>query len=36
MYGVYDGWGILVKRFPTYKQAVNYKYIFGNKTWTIR
>ena len=35
MYKVYDSWGNLMKRFPTYKQAYNYKYTYGNCGWYI-
>lgn len=36
MYKVFDSWGNLVRRFPTYKQANNYKYACGNTGWTIK
>ena len=28
--------GNFMKRFPTYKQASNYKFAYGNKYWTIK
>lgn len=35
-YKVYDSCGALVKSFPTYKQASNYKYTYGNIYWSIK
>lgn len=34
-YSVYDSYGCLVRKFPTYLAALNYKTIFGNTGWTI-
>lgn len=34
-YKVYDSYGCLVRRFPTYLVALNYKTTFGNTGWTI-
>lgn len=34
-YEVYDSYGSLVRKFPTYLAALNYKTIFGNTGWTI-
>ena len=36
MYKVYDSYGNLMKRFPTYIQASNYKFAYGNSNWTIK
>ena len=36
MYCVYDSMGNLMRVFPTYKQASNYKLAFGNYGWTIK
>ena len=36
MYKVYDSLGNFMRRFPTYKQASNYKLAYGNKCWTIK
>lgn len=36
MYKVYDSWGNLMKGFPTYKQASNFMFAFGNSGWTIK
>lgn len=36
MYKVYDSMGNFMKRFPTYKQASNYKLAYGNKYWIIK
>lgn len=36
MYKVYDSLGNLVRRFPTYRQASNYKFAYGNTGWTIK
>lgn len=35
-YKVYDSWGNLMKSFPDYKQAYNYKFAFGNYGWSIK
>lgn len=35
MFVVYDSENNKVKSFPTYEQAINYKYAFGNKFWFI-
>ena len=35
-YKVYDSYGCLVRIFPTYLAAVNFKSVFGNYGWTIR
>lgn len=35
-YGVYDSLGNFMRRFPTYKQASNYKLAYGNYGWTIK
>lgn len=34
-YYVYDSLGNLMKVFPTYEQASNYKFAYGNYSWTI-
>ena len=36
MYKVYDSLGNFMRRFPTYKQASNYKQACGNTGWTIK
>jgi hypothetical protein len=36
MYKVYDSMGNFMRRFPTYKQASNYKLAYGNCGWTIK
>lgn len=36
MYKVYDSMGNFMRRFPTYKQASEYKFTFGNSGWTIK
>lgn len=36
MYKVYDSLGNFMGRFPTYKQASNYKFAYGNCGWTIK
>lgn len=36
MYKVYDSWGNFLKRFPNYKQALQYKLTFGNSGWIIK
>ena len=35
-YKVYDSQGEFMRAFPDYKQASNYKFIYGNKGWTIK
>ena len=35
MYKVFDSMGNLMKRFPTYQQASNYKFIYGSSNWYI-
>lgn len=35
MYRVYDSCGELVKYFPTFMEALNYKITFGNSGWYI-
>lgn len=35
MYKVFDSMGNFMRRFPTYRQACNYKYTFGNVGWYI-
>lgn len=35
MYRVYDSLGNFMRSFPTYQQASNYKFAFGNCGWTI-
>lgn len=35
MYKVYDSLGNCLRSFSTYKEAANYKFIFGNPSWTI-
>lgn len=35
-YKVYDSLGNFMRKFPTYKQASNYKFTYGNKCWTIK
>lgn len=32
---VYDSYGNLVRSFPTYEQAYNFKHTFGNSNWII-
>lgn len=34
-YYVKDSVGTIIKTFPTYKQAVTYKYTYGNLGWYI-
>ena len=36
MYKVFDSLGNFMKRFPTFQQANNYKFIYGNSGWIIR
>lgn len=36
MYKVYDSLGNFMRRFPTYEQAYDYKYTYGNYGWTIK
>lgn len=36
MYRIYDSYGCLVRKFPTYQAAFNYRIIFGNTGWTIK
>ena len=36
MYNVFDSLGNFMRRFPTYKQASNYKLAYGNKCWKIK
>lgn len=36
MYKVYDSLGNFMRSFPTYQQASNYKFAFGNYGWTIK
>lgn len=36
MYRIYDSQGNFIKGFPTFKQAYNYKYIYGNLSWYIK
>lgn len=36
MYKVYDSEGNFLRRFPSYKQAYNYKSAYGNIKWTIK
>lgn len=36
MYKVFDSLGNFMRSFPTYKQAYNYKFTFGNSGWTIK
>ena len=35
MFTVYDSKNNKLRTFPTYKQAINYKYVFGNVFWSI-
>lgn len=34
-YRVYDSYGCLVRKVPTYLAAINFKTTFGNPQWTI-
>lgn len=34
-YIVKDSWGNVMKTFPNFIQASNYKFAFGNKGWSI-
>ncbi len=34
-YRIFDSVGKFIKSFPTYIQALNFKYAFGNKGWYI-
>lgn len=34
-YHLYDSVGKFIKSFPTYIQASNYKFVFGNYGWSI-
>lgn len=34
-YCVYDSLGNFMRKFPSYKQASNYKFIYGNNGWFI-
>lgn len=36
MYKVFDSLGNFMKRFHTFQQASNYKFIYGNSSWIIR
>jgi hypothetical protein len=36
MFKVLDSYGCLVRMFPTYLAAIDYKYIFGNSSWKIK
>lgn len=36
MFKVLDSYGCLVRMFPTYLAAINYKYTFGNSGWKIK
>ena len=36
MYKVYDSLENFIKGFPTFQQASNYKFIYGNSSWIIR
>ena len=37
MYKVYDSYGKLVRgNFPTYREALQYKEVYGNPSWFIR
>lgn len=36
MYKVFDSVGKLVRSFPTYKEAANYKFVYGNIGWSIK
>jgi hypothetical protein len=35
-YKVFDSLGNYLRSFPTYSQASNYKYAYGNMGWTIK
>lgn len=35
MYKVYDSLGNFLRSFRTYKEASNYKFVFGNPNWKI-
>ena len=35
-YVVFDSLGNFMRRFPTYRQASNYRLAYGNSSWTIR
>lgn len=34
-YTLKDSTGHIVKTFPTYKQALTYKFVYGNSGWNI-
>lgn len=34
-YELYDSYGCLVRKFPTYLAALHFKETFGNIGWTI-
>lgn len=36
MYKVFDSLGNLMRKFSTYQAASNYKFVFGNSSWTIK
>lgn len=36
MYKVFDSLGNFMRRFPTYEQAYDYKFAYGNNSWTIK
>lgn len=36
MYKVFDSLGNFMRKFPTYKQASNYKLAYRNLSWTIK
>ena len=35
MYTIKDSYGFFIKRFNTYKEASEYKFVFGNSNWRI-
>ena len=35
-YCVFDGYGKFMRKFPSYEQASNYKFIYGNSGWSIQ
>lgn len=35
-YSVYDSLGNFMRKFPSFKQASNYKFIYGNSSWYIK
>lgn len=35
-YKIFDSQGNFIKGFPTFKQASNYKYAYGNLSWYIK